>query len=317
MRSFGFLACACAAICLFISTTVCAQDAIFGPATTRPSYACACGCGVFEVGTSSMLPRGQGGMVWTEWDYSNQNHNHRNTSSAPPSENDDKDIRTNFFTLGGQYFFDRSWGAQIEIPVDQRHYTGTDIVTDWTALGDIRMKGIYAGFSEDQSLGIDFGLKLPTGNFTHPGVDRDTQIGTGSTDILLGGFYRNSFSEPSHLNYFVQLETDIPVIFQDHYRPGIEGDLAGGIYYDGFSFHGVKVSPVGQVILSIRSSDGGANSSDPVASGFERVLLSPGIELEFHQFSVYGDVEIPVFQDYRGDQLAAAAIFKVIVSYHF
>ena len=31
-------------------------------------WACACGCGVFDVGTSSMFPEGPGGMAFVEYD---------------------------------------------------------------------------------------------------------------------------------------------------------------------------------------------------------------------------------------------------------
>src|SRR5271154_94625 len=71
-------------------------------------WACACGCGVFDVGTSSMFPEGQGGMVFLEYDYQDQNQNWHGTSSAPAANNDDKEIRTHFVTLGLQYMFDRS-----------------------------------------------------------------------------------------------------------------------------------------------------------------------------------------------------------------
>lgn len=283
----------------------------------EPIYACACGCGVFEVATSSMLPHGQGGMVWFEWDYQDQNHNRRGTSSAPAEDNDDKDIRTSFFNLGFQYFFNRSWGVQVEVPVDHRHFASDDGTFDWTALGDIRIKGLYTGFFEDQSLGIDFGVKLASGDFTHAGPDRDTQLGTGSTDILLGGFYRTNLSADHNWSFFAQIEGDLPVISQDHYRPGLEIDGAAGVYYSGLTFHGVTIAPVGQVILSYRDSDAGTEAAHPIASGYERVLLSPGIEFDFHPFSVYADVEIPVYQHFRGDQLAAPAMFKVIMSFKF
>ena len=61
-------------------------------------YPCACGCGIFDVGTSSMLPHGQGGMLWEEWDFQNQNQNRHGASKAPSSDNDDKDVRTHFLT---------------------------------------------------------------------------------------------------------------------------------------------------------------------------------------------------------------------------
>ena len=66
----------------------------------------------------------------------------------------------------------------------------------WGALGDIRLEGIYTGFFADKSAGVTFGLKLPTGDWTYNNaygdVDRDSEIGSGSTDILLGGFYRGN-----------------------------------------------------------------------------------------------------------------------------
>ena len=47
---------------------------------------------------------------------------------------------------------------------------------------------MYTGFFKDMSTGVIFGLKLPTGTYTAPGLDRDTQIGSGSTDLMLGGY---------------------------------------------------------------------------------------------------------------------------------
>jgi hypothetical protein len=282
-----------------------------------PIYACACGCGVFEVGTASMLPHGQGGMVWLEYDYQDQKEDRHGTSSAPPSANEDTDIRTDFFMAGFQYFFNRKWGVEVEVPVDHRHFVSGGDTADWTAIGDTRVHGLYTGFFEDQSLGIDFGLKLPTGNWTHPGPDRDTEIGTGATDLLLGGYYRTNLTADRDWTFFTQVEADVPVISQEQYLPGFELDSSAGIYYSGFRVHGVTISPVGQVLASYRTPDSGSNSAGPSGSGFERLILSPGVEFHFHPFSVYTDVEIPVFTDYRGDQLAASSAFKVIVSYHF
>ncbi|MEI7767968.1 MAG: hypothetical protein WCJ97_11100 [Phycisphaerae bacterium] len=256
-------------------------------------------------------------MIWEEWDFQDQKQNRHGATRAPAADNDDKDIRTSFFTTGIQYFFNRSWGIQAEIPVVQRHFANVDNTFDWAAVGDIRLKGIYTGFSPDQSTGISFGLKLPTGEWKHEGVDRDTQIGSGSTDILLGGFYRTHLSADGNWTFFTQFAADLPVLIQDHYRPGFELDGAVGISFSGFSFQGVTIAPVGQIIGSYRSSDSGANAAQPTASGYERLLLSPGLEFDFREFTVYADVEIPVAQSYVGEQLAAPALFKLIVAFHF
>jgi hypothetical protein len=289
--------------------------------------ACACGCGIFEVGTSSMLPRGTGGTAYFEYDYQDQNVNWSGNGTASAANNDDKEIRTSFFTFGVQYMFNRDWGVQAQVPVADRFFKTTsdatnDIVSmNWTTIGDVRIEGIYTGFSPDQSAGITFGAKLPTGNFTHEDafddIDRDTEIGTGSTDILLGGFYRNNLTTDGKLDWFAQLDFDLPVLIQDQYRPGDEVDAAAGIYLNGLKLGPVGITPLAQILGSVRGSDTGANASNPVASGYERVLLSPGIEFDLHPVMLYADVEVPVYQRFTGNQVAAPYLVKVIVSYKF
>ncbi len=78
--------------------------------------ACACGCGLFDVSTSSMLPEGPGGMTFLEIDYQNQYKNWSGSSRAPAANNDDKEIRTLYLTSGFQYFFNRDWGLQVQVP---------------------------------------------------------------------------------------------------------------------------------------------------------------------------------------------------------
>ena len=93
--------------------------------TSSLARACACGCGVFEVGTSDMLPKGPGGMVYEEFDYQSQSINWSGRSRAPKEDNGDNLIRTYFITTGFQYMFNRSWGVQVEIPYDYRRFTTT------------------------------------------------------------------------------------------------------------------------------------------------------------------------------------------------
>jgi hypothetical protein len=171
----------------------------------------------------------------------------------------------------------------------------------------------------DMSAGVTFGVKLPTGDFQFSPdvVDRDTQIGTGSTDVLLGGFYRGKLGGEGGWDWFAQAQLDVPVLIRDAYRPGLELDAAAGIDYNGFSLGRVGVSPVAQVLFSERTSDSGANSASPVASGYQRILLSPGIEFDVHPVKIYADAEFPVYQNLTGNQLAASVLFKVSLSYMF
>jgi hypothetical protein len=287
-------------------------------------WACACGCDVFDVATSSMLPTGPGAMVFLNYDYQDQNQNWSGTSSAPASHNDDKEIKTDFFSLGLQYFFNYKWGIQAELPYDYRSFTtrndaGKIVTRDWSQFGDLRLEGVYTGFFPDLSAGVNLGLKLPTGSHTFDSrvVDRDTQIGTGSTDILIGGFYRDSLTKDGKWDWFGQTELDLPVLTQVHYRPGLELDTAAGVYYNGLRLGRVKITPVAQAIVSERTSDGGADSAHPVASGFQRILLSPGFEFHVRSMKVYADAEIPVFQNFTGNQIAAPVLIKATISWAF
>jgi hypothetical protein len=289
---------------------------------------CACGCGIYEVGTSAMFPDGSGVMAFLDYDYQDQNRNWSGSSEAPAADNGDKDTRTGWLTLGYQDMFSRAWGIRVELPYERRHLettggaSGDEIVPlDFSGAGDIRVQGIYTGLSPDMSSGLTFGLKLPTGstrnNDSYGDVDRDSQIGSGSTDILLGGYRRFNMATDYGWSGFLQGLLDVPVLTQARYRPGTEFDAAVGIYYNGWSVGPALVSPMAQAKVSIRASDTGANASNPVASGFERLILSPGIEVNMHPFTVYSDVELPVYQRFTGNQLAASVLFRLEVGYMF
>jgi hypothetical protein len=294
-------------------------SAILSP---RSAWACACGCGVFDVGGSGMIPSDAGGTAYLEYDYMDQGRNWHGTSSAPLVNNDDKRIMTDFYTAGLQYMFSRSWGMQAELPYTDRYFkttadSGDLVVNHHAALGDVRLMGVYSGFSPDMSSGITFGLKLPTGDYQFKGFDRDTSIGTGSTNSLLGFYHQDRLTSDNVYSWFVQGLWDLPFMTQGGYRPGSEVDAAGGVYHKGWTVaRGVKVTPLLQLIGSNRLRDSGPNAN-PDNSGYSRILLSPGAEISFGGAKLYGDVEVPVWQQVNGNQLVAPALLKFIVSYSF
>jgi hypothetical protein len=268
-----------------------------------------------------MFPSGKGGMVYLDYDYMDQIRNWSGTSKATESDNADKGLRTSFINAGVQYMFNRSWGIQTQLPFDHRFLKTTDdsgdiISIHHSALGDLRLEGIYTGFSPDLSTGITFGFKLPTGDWRFSHLDRDTELGTGSTDALIGFFHRGSITPDDRFDYFVQDRLDQPFLTQGGYRPGTENDAAIGVYLNGWSISRMKITPVAQILYSYRSRDRG-RAADPTDSGYERLLLSPGIELDYKRVMVYFDVEFPVYQHANGDQLVANALFKTTVSYRF
>ena len=183
------------------------------------------------------------------------------------------------------------------------------------------------------STGVSVGVKLPTGDYTGPNgplggpeYDRDTLPGTGSTDLMLGGYHFGKITADNKLTYFVQARYQFAVSTRGGYRPGNEFDSAAGVTYNAGAFGPVsKVAPTLQLINSLREHDTGP-ASDPQNSGYERLLIAPGVEVHVKNVRVYADVELPIYQHVNAapdpafedsGQLVAPALFKLQVSYDF
>jgi hypothetical protein len=316
---------------------------LLAAAAPHKGWACACGCSVFDIGGTAGLPseNDHGGRVFFEWDHSTQNINWSGTSSAPSSNNSDKKIVTDWLRVGFQYMFNREWGVMATLPYANRDFTTDNNppgpfnkyrVSD---LADMEITGMYTGFSQDMSTGLIFGLKLPTGNYTAPGFDRDTQLGTGSTDLIVGGFHRAMITGDNAWQYFTQIRALVPLQTrsafnpdlgtEESYRPGTQVDGAIGLVYNnGYKWLGFdKVAPLVQLIGSYRERDGGT-SADPIDTGYERLLISPGVEFTYvldnpnnKAIKIYADVEVPNYQRVNGNQLTTPALFKMVTSFTF
>ena len=361
-----------AALVTFLVPTVLAVVPLVGIANTA-ALACACGCSVFDVGgLESPQEEDHGGRIFFEFWDGYQYQNYIGSSRAPSSANTDKVINTQWYNVGLEYMFNRQWGVMVRVPTTDRTLTTETDATfpgqiqsfNSRSIGDIEVMGIYTGFFSDMSTGIELGLKLPTGTFSAPGIDRDTQIGTGSTDLMVGGFHRGLLTGDNAWQYFAQVMWRQPFLYQDaadpqgffdgnagvvqSYHPGMQVDGAVGIVYNnlynvlGFD----KITPLGQVIVSHRNADSGTGA-DPFNSGFDRVMLSPGIEFtkvldeaNNRVLKTYFDIEFPVY--YRANsacngatlplacgtvsgvnangtegQLVAPYLIRVVTSYNF
>jgi hypothetical protein len=105
------------------------------------------------------------------------------------------------------------------------------------------------------------------------------------------------------------------VATQDGYTPGPELNGAIGISYNNWNLSShATLAPVLQLLVSERGRDGGP-AADPDNSGYQRLLLSPGLSLSVNQWKLYADVEVPVWQHMNGNQLIAPYALKFIASY--
>jgi len=298
------------------------------------AFACACGCSIFDVGTPSLIPNGEGGTLWVEYDFMNQYINWHATQPSSAGNNTDKQIKTSFVTAGAQYMFNHDWGAMVTVPYTIRTFrtesgTNPDQINQYNHanFGDVRIWGMYTGLLEDMSLGILAGFKLPTGDHTYYNFDRDTSIGTGSTDLLLGAYKIGTFpAKIGNINltfrerpfsWFTQVQYEYPFRSTGNYTPGKEFDGALGFFYDFGHFGPLKeLAPMFTVLGAVRTHDMGVESNEP-SSGYDRLLLAPGGEIRMFGLRLYTDVEFPAFIYANGNQLIAPYLVKSILSYDF
>ena len=308
-------------------------------ATSTPAHACVCSFDSgFDIGGPANTPNGPGGLVWTEYSFVSQSQNWSGTSAAPAADNHHKLNQTNWIIPGFQYFFNDQWGLSATLPFGNRvhihehshmdhgsmgdgsmgHSTAKTErkVLSWWGLGDMRVNAHYTGFSPDMSTGINLGLKIPTGDWQQPGVGRNMQLGTGSLDILAGFYHHGNILGHDDWNWFLSGQLDAPVAIQAGYHPGLQVNASTGFYYTGIEFGKLKLRPIGQAIFTNQASDSGP-ASDSTNSGFQQLLLSPGLEIKYHPFRIYGNVSLPVIANAIGNQLIAPCTVQVVVSCAF
>ena len=114
------------------------------------------------------------------------------------------------------------------------------------------------GLADDASSGVIAGVKLPTGSTDEPFngpaggiVDPSLQPGTGSTDLLLGGFYSGAYEK---LGWFAQGLWQHAIASNAGYTPGDAMTLNAGLTYADM---GQAVVPLFQVNYVHRNIDRG------------------------------------------------------------
>lgn len=322
-------------------------------AMPKPALACAtCGCSLSSDAATG-YSADTGWHLSLQYDFIDQNQLRIGTRSVSAAQvaaiNDaggaqeiEQATINRYTTLGVGYAPNPDWNMRLLIPyVDRGHSTYGQATNPLTrdqisgstikGLGDIRFIVSYQGLLEDKNLGLQVGIKAPTGRYGGPSadgtaivgrsptafdsgpisqrpspgnlVDTSLQPGTGSTDVILGAYYHQFVTD--NLNAFVNGQFQSAVSHRlnqpgQDFRPGNTTTVSFGVRYEAHP----DIVPQVQVNIFHKSPDQGALADNPDSAGTV-VYLSPGVTVALAgNLQAFGFVQVPVYRNLNGYQLA-------------
>ena len=310
-------------------------------ASPQRAHACAsCGCTLSADAAMgySALP---GWRLSVEYDYINQDELRSGTqavSGVPPGTELEHQTINQYVTTGLSYTPNSSWNLTLLIPyVIRSHSTyGTydpiqplpELSRSFSSsLGDVKLIASYQGFLPTNNLGVQLGVKLPTGQYgtavefySGPNagspLDASLQPGTGSTDIIVGAYYYQAVSQ--NFDAFVNAQFQAAVKHRvdqpgNDFRPGNSTTVSFGLRYEG----NPRVVPQLQMNLLHKAPDEGALADVQNTAG-SVVYVSPGITAQLSaRFHVFAFAQLPVYSNLYGIQLFPRWTASTGVTYAF
>ena len=320
-------------------------------ASTAAMACASCGCTLNSDFGSQGLSSGNGWSVDVRYDSLNQNQlrtgtgtisaagaaQSTNTAVGGPAEVE-KYTNNNYLTTTLDYNGSSGWGVSMVVPyIDRQHSTlgvggdgtnpdpSTGYDSSASGIGDIRVIGRFSGLSDAHNTALQFGLKLPTGSTnqtaladdgaTVVNVDPGLQLGTGTTDAILGISHFDNIDQ--NWDYFVQAQVQSAITTSTlaglSYRPGDSVNLTGGVRYHGYA----SFTPTMQVNVRKVETDSG-DAADTFSTGGTLVYFTPGMLVPVSAtVSMYANVQLPIYQNLNGIQLAPTSIFSIGAHFSF
>ncbi|MBS0516503.1 MAG: hypothetical protein JSS16_13635 [Proteobacteria bacterium] len=298
------------------------------------TFACsACGCTLSSDWASQGLTTTKGWRFDARFDFFDQDQLREGgdgmsrAAVAIPNEREVQQYTTNRnYTFALDYSPGSDWGVGVALPWFNRSHgtiaAGDDAVSAShdQGIGDVRVLAHYSGFDAQRDVGIETGLKLATGSFDRKfergpqqgeTVDRGLQLGTGTTDLLLGIYHFGAFN--AEWGYFGQALLQVPLNSRENFKPGAGLNLNAGLRYTANE----TFVPQLQVNARLEKRERGANA-DVDNSGATLIYLSPGVTWNFsRRFSAYTFAQLPLHQRVNGLQIEARWSASVGLHYIF
>jgi hypothetical protein len=191
----------------------------------------------------------------------------------------------------------------------------------------LRLLGAYQGFLPNHNLGVQLGVKFPTGQYgttvrfnagpaAGAPLDASLQPGTGSTDIIVGAYYYRPLGENFEAFANIQFQSALATKQNQpgaDFRPGNATTFSFGMRYEARP----KWAPQLQMNLTHKGVDQGALADITDTAGYV-AYLSPGLTAHVAAgLSVYGFAQVPVYSDLVGYQVFPRYTFSAGATFSF
>lgn len=336
-------------------------------ASGNNAFACAtCGCSLSTDAAMGYMSSA-GFRVSLDYSFINQDQLRHGTSAISPStvaainsaggaQEIEKQTINRYTTLGLAYSSSPEWNFALLVPYIDRSHTTYGQATpnqltpdqvsgaNVNSLGDIKFITSYQGLLPTHNLGIQLGVKLPTGDYGGPNaagtgtvgrnpvpfntglnsqnpspgnlLDTSLQAGTGSTDLIVGAYYYQPVSQ--NFDAFINGQFQAAVTEKLNqpgadFRPGNLLTVSFGVRYEA----NPMIVPQLQINLTHRSPDQGVFADILDVAGTV-AYLSPGVSASvMKNLQVYGFVQLPLYSNLDGYQLFPRYTATVGVAYSF
>ncbi len=209
------------------------------------------------------------------------------------------------------------------VPYNINHQVSDEGTSDLKGLGDAALMVNYKVFATthkdvSQQLWLGVGLKLPTGKFVIDANDPDvaavanTQLGSGSTDVLLNGMYNVSFNK---LGINTTVNYKINSANKEEYKFGNKL-TAGSFAYYVFPLSRVIISPnIGLLYQHTEASELQKGKID--LTGGKILEGSVGAEISFNRVAIGLSAQLPLAQNFAENQTKEKVKGMAHVSFAF
>jgi hypothetical protein len=292
-----------------------------------PAFGCAtCGCTLNS--DAAMGYSAQAGWrLSLEYDYIHQDQlrsGRDRVFAVPAGAELERETLNRYVTAGVDFNPSADWDIGLRVPyVIRTHstygeYDPAAALPDSSSsrsssLGDLRLLVGYQGILESHNLGLQLGIKLPTGHYgtdvkftrgpaAGDPLDASLQPGTGSTDVIVGAYYYQPVGESVQLFATAQFQSAV-AHRQDEpgndFSPGNSTTVSLGVRYA----RDTRIVPQLQLNLLHKGVDRGALADITDTAGTV-AYLSPGLTLQVHgNLHVFGFAQLPVYSNLVGYQV--------------